>query len=413
MNPLSLPNHHILTRTTATAMAETSDHSEFDDIRPYHDSEVPGVMARLITDREMADTILTMMYPRAARPLGWVLRPLVRRTLHRAFDGIRTVRDFQLLVGEHFKAMLAKDGTRFTVSGLERLEAGSAYLFISNHRDIAMDPAFVNLALHENDRDTVRIAIGDNLLSKPFATDLMRINKSFIVKRSATGRREKLTALTTLSRYIRHSIHSDNTSVWIAQREGRAKNGVDRTETALVKMLALGRERGTAFGDAIADLNVVPVSIAYCFDPCDVDKARELHERHLTGSYRKKPHEDLASIYKGIVGAKGHVHVAFGEPLAAAPADDDELAHWLDRQIVSHYHLHPTNIIAWRHLHGRDARVDAWAARLDAHWPSLEATLLARVNGEQDGVIQQFLAAYAAPVQSLLELGLQPQDRGG
>jgi len=393
-------------------MADTSDHREFDDIRPYHDSEVPGVMARLIADREMADTILTMMYPRAARPLGWALRPLVRRALHRAFDDIRTVHDFQLLVGQHFNALLAKDGTRFTVSGIERLGTG-AHLFISNHRDIAMDPAFVNLALHENGRDTVRIAIGDNLLSKPFATDLMRINKSFIVKRSATGRREKLTALTTLSRYIRHSIRNDNASVWIAQREGRAKNGVDRTETALVKMLALGRERGTAFGDAIADLAMVPVSIAYCFDPCDIDKARELHERQITGSYRKKPHEDLASIYKGIVGAKGHVHVAFGEPLAAAPTDDDELAAWLDRQIVGHYRLQPTNIIAWRRLHGSDAQVEAWASRLNADWAALETALLARVSGEPDGVVQQFLSAYAAPVQSLLELGLEPQAQGG
>ncbi|HEY8385157.1 MAG TPA: 1-acyl-sn-glycerol-3-phosphate acyltransferase [Porticoccaceae bacterium] len=400
-------------RNLATAMVDSAELHEFDDIRPYHDSEVPGVMARLIADREMADTILSMMYPRAARPLGWLLRPLVRRALRRAFGDISTVRDFQLLVEEHFQAMLTKDGTRFTVSGIERLSPTGAHLFISNHRDIAMDPAFVNLALHTHGRDTVRIAIGDNLLSKPFATDLMRINKSFIVKRSTTGRREKLAALTTLSRYIRHSIRSDNTSVWIAQREGRAKNGVDRTETALVKMLALGRERGTSFGEAIAELNVVPVSIAYCFDPCDVDKARELHERQITGQYRKKPHEDLASIYKGIVGAKGHVHVAFGEPLATPPADDDELAGWLDRQIVGHYHLQPTNIIAWRRLHGTDPRVDAWASRIDADWDSLESALLTRVTGEQGGVVQQFLSAYAAPVQSLLELGLDPQDQGG
>src|SRR5690606_30812757 len=222
---------------------------------------------------------------------------------------------------------------------------------ISNHRDIAMDPAFVNLARHQRRMDTVRIAIGDNLLSKPFASDLMRINKSFIVKRSATGRREKLAALTTLSRYIRHSILVDRACVWIAQREGRAKNGVDRTETALVKMLALGRDRAQPFGEAIAALNLVPVSIAYCFDPCDLDKARELHERETTGSYQKRPHEDLASIYKGIVGDKGAVHVAFGEPLAAPLADDDEVAAWLDRQIVGRYRLQPTNLIAWRRLH--------------------------------------------------------------
>ncbi len=389
-------------------MANTSEPNEFDDIRPYHDSEVPGVMARLMADREMADTLLTMKYPRAARPLGWLLRPLVRRALRRAFGGIRTVNDFQMLVGDHFKAMLEKDGTRFTVSGTEHLTPGGAHLLISNHRDIAMDPAFVNLALHLNGHDTVRIAIGDNLLSKPFATDLMRINKSFIVRRSATGRREKLAALTTLSRYIRHCIKEEGASVWIAQREGRAKNGVDRTETALMKMLALYRQKGTPYPEAIAELNIVPVSIAYCLDPCDVDKARELHERHTTGSYRKKPHEDLTSIYKGVVGAKGCVHVAFGDPLDFPPADDEELAAWLDRQIVGHYRLQATNFIAWRRLHGSDPRVDAWASRLETDWQAMESALMARVAGESDGVVSQFLGAYAAPVQSLLDLGLEP-----
>ncbi|MFA5547219.1 MAG: 1-acyl-sn-glycerol-3-phosphate acyltransferase [Porticoccaceae bacterium] len=393
-------------------MQDSEITGQFDDIRPYHDGEVAAVMARLMADREMADTILSMMYPRAARYLGWALRPLVRRRLRREFGAIRTVREFQLLIGHQLEALLARGNTRFTVSGLEQLDPRGAYLFISNHRDIAMDPAFVNLARHQRGMDTVRIAIGDNLLSKPFASDLMRINKSFIVKRSATGRRDKLAALTTLSRYIRHSILVDRACVWIAQREGRAKNGVDRTETALVKMLALGRDRAQPFGEAIAALNLVPVSIAYCFDPCDLDKARELHERETTGSYQKRPHEDLASIYKGIVGDKGAVHVAFGEPLAAPLADDDEVAAWLDRQIVGRYRLQPTNLIAWHRLHGDHPRVAAWAGAIDCDWGAMEAALLARIAGESEGVAQIFLAMYANPVQSLLDLDLDPLDPG-
>ena len=389
-------------------MPATTAATEFDEIRPYEDSEVLGVMGRLMADREMADTILSMTYPRASRYFVWALRPLVRRVLRREFGAIRTVRDLQELIGDQLKAMLARDDTSFTVSGLDHLQAGGAYLFISNHRDIAMDPAFVNLALHENGMDTVRIAIGDNLLSKPFASDLMRINKSFIVRRSVTGRREKLNALTTLSRYIRHCIMVDRSCVWIAQREGRAKNGIDRTETALIKMLALGRDRSHSFGQAIADLNVVPVSISYRFDPCDLDKARELHERESTGSYQKKPHEDLASIYKGIVGNKGQVHVAFGQPLAQPLEDDDQVAAWLDREIVGRYRLQPTNLIAWQLLNGDDPRIAAWQAGIDCDWQALEQQLLARVAGESEGVRRIFLAMYANPVQSLLDLNIEP-----
>src|SRR5690606_17456224 len=200
--------------------------------------------------------------------------------------------------------------------------------------------------------------------------------------------------------------------VWIAQREGRAKNGVDRTETALVKMLALGRDRAQPFGEAIAALNLVPVSIAYCFDPCDLDKARELHERETTGSYQKRPHEDLASIYKGIVGDKGAVHVAFGEPLAAPLADDDEVAAWLDRQIVGRYRLQPTNLIAWHRLHGDQPRVAAWAGAIDCDWGAMEAALLARIAGESEGVAQIVLAMYAPPVRSLPDLDPDPLDTG-
>lgn len=389
-------------------MPATTATSEFDDIRPYEDSEVLGVMGRLMADREMADTILSMTYPRASRYLAWALRPLVRRVLRREFGAIRTVRDLQELIGDQLKAMLKRADTPFTVSGIEHLQPQGAYLFISNHRDIAMDPAFVNLARYENGMDTVRIAIGDNLLSKPFASDLMRINKSFIVRRSVTGRREKLNALTTLSRYIRHSIVVDRACVWIAQREGRAKNGIDRTETALIKMLALGRDRSHSFGEAVAELNVVPVSISYRFDPCDLDKARELYERATTGSYQKKPHEDLASIYKGIVGNKGQVHVAFGQPLERVLEDDDQVAQWLDREIIGRYRLQPTNLIAWQLLNGEDARVSGWKAGIQCDWQALEQQLLARVAGEDEAVRRIFLAMYANPVQSLLDLNLQP-----
>jgi 1-acyl-sn-glycerol-3-phosphate acyltransferase len=377
---------------------------EFDDIRPYHDGEVRPVMQRLMADPELADTLVSMKHPRAPRWLRPFLRPFVRRILHREFDAIDTVRQLQELIGVHMRAMLRRTGTDFSVSGIEHVAPGGAYLFVSNHRDIAMDPAFVNLALDEHGRDTVRIAIGDNLLTKPFTSDLIRLNKSFIVKRSVTGRREKFKALTSLSRYIRHSILEDHSNVWIAQREGRAKNGIDRTETALIKMLTLGRPKDESFGDAIARLNIVPVAISYQFDPCDLDKARELYAWRTTGAYEKGEHEDLASIYKGIVGDKGRVHVAFGEPLPAGFGDDEDVAAYLDNQIITHYRLQATNLIAWEKRHGRHPEVDGWKAALDCDWGDLEARLMARVAGEPAEVRDIFLDSYANPVQSRLDL---------
>jgi hypothetical protein len=154
----------------------------------------------------------------------------------------------------------------------------------------------VNLALSDAGMETVRIAIGDNLLSKPFASDLMRVNRSFIVKRSVVGRREKLENLKKLSAYIRHSITNDSASVWIAQREGRAKDGHDRTETALLKMLALSKQKEQSFAQATAELNLVPVAISYEYDPCDVDKGRELYAKEQGEDFLRRQRELMTAV---------------------------------------------------------------------------------------------------------------------
>jgi len=376
---------------------------DFDDIRPYYDQEVPEVIARLTADRELADTLLSMKYPRVARFLGWLLRPLIRRAMRRAFSSINTVQDLQDLIGVQMRNMLASSGTGFSVSGIEKLQPESSYLFISNHRDIAMDPAFVNLALYENRMNTVRIAIGDNLLTKPFSSDLMRLNKSFIVRRSVTGRREKLQALTTLSRYIIFSLTQEHSSIWIAQREGRAKDGVDRTDSALIKMLTLGKPRDQAFADAISTLNIVPVAISYELDPCDIDKGRELHAKRTTGTYKKAEHEDLLSIYKGIVGLKANVHVAFGEPLPPGLETAEDVVEVIDRQIIGNYRLQTTNLAAWKMLYGTNDRVEEWCRALKADWSEMESRLQERLAPETTEVRDIVLAMYANPVKSKLE----------
>ena len=209
-------------------------------------------------------------------------------------------------------------------------------------------------------------------------------------------------ALTTLSKYIRQSLMEDGCHIWIAQREGRAKDGLDRTDTALIKMLSLGRERGQSFAEAMEPLNLVPVSISYMYDPCDLDKARELYQRQQTGQYNKTEHEDLLSIYKGIVGDKGAVHLSFGDVISGC-ADDEEMAAEVDRQVLANYYLHPTNLIAWEQLYGVDTRVSWLKARLDCDWRTIEKALQERVALEEDAVRQIFLAMYANPVQSKLD----------
>ncbi len=326
---------------------------QFADIRPYNDAEVRAVLERLLDDGEFLAAICRLKFKGLASWLGLPLRALVRRALRGELAGVSDVRSFQLVIERYMSQMIEDSTAGFSVSGLDQLDPGTPYLFMSNHRDITLDPAFTNYALFHNGFDTVRIAIGDNLLTKPYVSDLMRLNKSFIVKRSARGPREVLKAYRELSAYIRHSIQVDRQNIWIAQREGRAKDGLDRTEPAIIKMLAMSQDRKTeAFGDFIASLNIVPVSISYELDPCDGLKAAELAQIASSGSYEKQEHEDVASIATGISGNKGLVHVAFGQPLGGGFDSPEQVAAEMDRQIISNYRLHATNGYAWQALHG-------------------------------------------------------------
>ena len=228
-----------------------------------------------------------------------------------------------------------------------------------------MDPAFVNYALYHGGHPTPRIAIGDNLLQRSFVSDLMRLNKCFIVHRSVSGRREKLAVYQTLSAYINHSI-AEGHSIWIAQAEGRAKDGRDRTDTAIIKMLCMSR-KSEDFASVVRSLNVVPVSIAYEWDPCDQMKARELEQRERTGNYSKQPGEDDSSIAKGLTGYKGRVHIAFGTPLTGDYADARAVAAEVDRQILGLYRLYPSNYLAAERLPEVAAQVDisGWREQVD------------------------------------------------
>ncbi len=319
---------------------------EFDAIRPYNDAEVPAVLARLLSDPAFLDILTHFRFPRMAGAFGWLLKPLIARRLRKEFAGVSCVSTLQDKVEYYVDHTIDRATDGVTYTGVEQFKSGSAYLFLANHRDIVMDPAFVNYAVYHAGLPTPRIAIGDNLLQKPFVSDMMRLNKSFIVHRSITGRREKLAAYQLLSAYINHSIRNDCASIWIAQAEGRAKDGDDRTDSAILKMFHMSR-KDEPFGAVIQSLNLSPVSISYEYDPCDQAKARELYIRATTGTYSKAPGEDDVSIAQGITGYKGRVHINFAPPVSEYFEDTKQLAAEIDRQILGGYRLFPVHYLAY------------------------------------------------------------------
>ncbi|QUN04620.1 1-acyl-sn-glycerol-3-phosphate acyltransferase [Shewanella yunxiaonensis] len=373
-----------------------TDNGSFDDIRPYHDDEVSAVLARILQSHELRRTLARWRFPRLSRLAPWATDWLVSRHLQRQLSGLKTVAEVQQVVAAYMQRMMATTVTALTVSGLEQLAADKSYLFISNHRDIALDPAFVNIALYAHGQQTVRIAIGDNLLTKDYVTDLMRVNKSFIVKRSASSPREKLKASKQLSAFIQHSLQQEHSHVWLAQREGRAKDGNDCTNAAIISMLSLNRPKTQNFADYIRELNIVPVAISYEWDPCDVAKTRELYSLQQTGEYRKQVHEDIASIASGIAGFKGRVHLAFGAPLAADYANAEAVAAEIDRQIWQNYHLFPSNVLAYRQYTGNADESVANVTVTDIAAQSEKFTQRLQSIAEEQRAI--FLAMYANPV---------------
>lgn len=327
----------------------------FADIRPYRDEEVPEVLRRLLRSPDFLGAIASLRFNTAANMAPRLMRFLVSLFLRWELRKVSDVHTMQVVIKHYMDRMISGSSGDFTVSGLENLDPDEAFLFMSNHRDIAMDPAFTNYALYREGHETARIAIGDNLLTQPWVSDSMRLNKSFIVKRSLSGPRQLLAATKTLSSYIKHSLLVEKSPIWLAQREGRAKDGIDQTEPAIIKMLDMCRNRKTEdFALHIASLKIVPVAISYELDPCDALKAAELWELATKGSYEKGEQEDVASIGKGIAGNKGRVHVSFGVPLETGLESPDVVAAQVDQQVLSLYCLHPTNLYAYRMLHGED-----------------------------------------------------------
>ena len=315
----------------------------FDDIRPYQDAEVAGAVERLIQDPDLVGSAAAFLVPRWYRFLPISARLITRQILRRRTKGLTTVSDVQVMLSRYFEHMIRRTTDGFSCSGIERLDRDLPYLYIANHRDIAMDSGFMNYALWSNDFPTSQIAVGDNLFSHGFETDLMRLNKSFVVVRNEKGLKAQYAAILRTSTYIRSTLDAGN-SVWIAQREGRSKDGFDRTEPAILKMfmLAYRKEADESVSGWLNQVQLVPVSISYEVDPCAGMKARELYLTERDGKYEKRANEDLESIVAGILGFKGRVHVNFAKPLRGNFDNVEALATKIDRLIALGIEPYPT-----------------------------------------------------------------------
>jgi 1-acyl-sn-glycerol-3-phosphate acyltransferase len=367
----------------------TTQTDPYIDIRPYNDDEIPAAIDRLINDAEFIDAILQHRFSNHAPWFKALMSPLVKVYLKFKWAKLDSVEAIQLEVKKYLEQTLNATTQGVTYQGLDKLDKNTSYLFVSNHRDIAMDPALVNYGLHQNNHRTVRIAIGDNLLKKPCATELMRLNKSFIVKRSLKGPREMMRALGTLSSYIKHSLDTGN-SIWIAQKEGRAKDGNDFTDPAILKMFHVeGRKQKVAFAEYIRSLKIVPVSVSYENDPCDIAKAKELYEKATHGNYQKGEFEDIESIVQGIVGRKDRVNVVFGDVIDQDFETPDALAQEIDRQIHANYTLFPINKLA--------AGLED-----DTITEATRTTLKEKFDVLPEGAHQYLLDSYANPVKNIL-----------
>ena len=315
----------------------------FNDIRPYLDSEVPDAIAQLIADKNFR----------------MVVEPLVKPHTWEQFSALlmqcKSKDDFQnIAVYPIMRRLINKTTTEMNGSNWENIDKSKGRLFISNHRDIVLDAAFFNMLLFDNDSGTTEIAIGDNLLIYPWIEKLVRINKSFIVKRGVSVR-QMLEVSGQLSNYINNTINARNQSIWLAQREGRAKDSNDKTQISLLKMLTLSNRANPV--DALKQLNITPLAISYEYDPCDFLKAKEFQLKRDNPEHKKSQADDIENMYTGMVEYKGRVHFKLGNPINSQLLDIPSeigrgemlqyIADIIDEEIYLNYTFYPINYLAY------------------------------------------------------------------
>ena len=370
----------------------------YKEIRPYLDSEVNEALKEY-KDHPMIRALLHFTFP-----------DKTQEEIEGVLDSCHSVNDFQAkVIYQSVRNVLEKSSEGFFTTGFDKLESGTSYLFISNHRDIVMDTSLLNVALMENNLVMTASAIGDNLVHKPFLLALSKLVRNFLIQRGLSPR-EMLESSRKVSGYIKHLLQEEGRSVWIAQREGRTKDGNDRTQQGVLKMLALASDEKEIM-NYFKKLRIAPVSISYEYDPTDLLKMPELLARHYDMEYVKTSNEDFNSILKGALGQKKRICINVGDVL---DAELDEirnsgepvnrqfqmLADRIDKQIHKNYRLWPTNYLAYDLLHGTGTFADKYNEKEKRQF---ERRLERRVGKENEVARKNFLSMYANPVVNRME----------
>ncbi|WP_335966289.1 1-acyl-sn-glycerol-3-phosphate acyltransferase [Galbibacter sp. PAP.153] len=368
-----------------------------DHIRPYHDSEVNQALLDYM-EHPMIMAMLQFTFPlKSMEEIVAIVK------------SCRSIRDFQTkIIYNSVRMVLDKSSEGLTTSGFEKLQTGESYLFISNHRDIILDTSLLNVALYDHNLVMTASAIGDNLVKKPFLMALSKLNRSFLIMRNLPPR-EMLGASKLVSEYIQKLLLKENRSVWIAQREGRTKDGNDKTQQGVLKMLALANDEAEQM-DYFKKLKIVPISISYEFDPTDVLKMPELMAKHHDIEYVKSSNEDFNSILKGATGKKKRIHVSAGKVISneldiiknsgeQANGQLQMLADLLDKAIHKNYKLWPSNYLAYDMLHNTHTFKKKYTIKEKRQF---ERRIKRRVEANNKVALHNFLKMYATPVTNCL-----------
>ena len=314
---------------------------EFSDISSYSDDQVAPMLLKLQSDDKFHDYISKLIYPNSPNILSGFLKLYTKKQFKRIFTNCNSIVEFQNRMAPFVKKMIDKTTDGFSFSGLENLQDRPT-LFISNHRDISLDAAFLNYLLFSQRLKTVRIAIGDNLLDGGFAEILMRLNKSFVVHRNIQGVKETMRKLSKLSAYIHHSLFNEGESIWIAQKEGRANDGNDFTDESVLKMLYLEQRKRVPLKKWVQSINLTPVAISYEYDPLDKVKAVGW-DFQKNWSSEKINQNDLEEMTTGIFGYKGKVHLHICSPITSEIENTEELANTIQDEIIQNYFIWPSS----------------------------------------------------------------------
>ena len=314
---------------------------KFSDISSYSDDQVAPMLLKLQSDDKFHDYISKLIYPNSPNILSGFLKLYTKKKFKRIFANCNSIDEFQNRMAPFVKKMIDRTTDGFSFSGLENLQDRPT-LFISNHRDISLDAAFLNYLLFSQRLKTVRIAIGDNLLDGGFAEILMRLNKSFVVHRNIQGVKETMRKLSKLSAYIHHSLFNEGESIWIDQKEGRANDGNDFTDESVLKMLYLEQRKRVPLKKWVQSINLTPVAISYEYDPLDKVKAVGW-DFQKDWSSEKINQNDLEEMTTGIFGYKGKVHLHICSPITSEIENTEELANTIQDEIIQNYFIWPSS----------------------------------------------------------------------